>query len=194
MNFDINEKKYTNNWFDNQITNFDLLTEYKDKPVNFLEIGSWEGRSTCWMLDNILTDKNSTITCIDSWGGGWEHSDHSMNEVENRFLSNTKEYSHKIQIIKSESKSALLSIQNKKNHYDFIYIDGGHTMLNVLEDCILSFDLLKSGGIMAFDDYLWGSGVSEHLLPKKAIECLLFALQDKITIIKINYQVWIRKK
>ena len=38
--------------------------------------------------------------------------------------------------------------------YDFIYIDGGHSTVDVLEDAILSFRLAKPGAIIAFDDYL----------------------------------------
>jgi hypothetical protein len=33
------------------------------KPKNVLEIGSFEGRSTCWLLEN--TD--AKVTCVDTW-------------------------------------------------------------------------------------------------------------------------------
>ena len=44
-----------------------------------------------------------------------------------------------------------------KNYYDFIYIDGDHTNEGVFIDSVLSFPLLKNGGIIIFDDYLWSS-------------------------------------
>lgn len=195
MNFNKDNKEYTNDWFDHQLAFFqNFLSQYKDKEVNFLEIGSWEGRSTCWMLDNILTNTKSKITCIDSWGGGWEHQDLDMRKVEERFLSNIKENSHKVEVIKSSSKDGLISIQNRKNYYDFIYVDAGHTMLDVIQDGILSFDLLKSEGILAFDDYGWSLDQEVHLIPKLGIDSLLIAWKDKYNIIAKNYQVWITKK
>ena len=39
---------------------------------------------------------------------------------------------------------------------DFIYVDGSHQAHDVLCDAILSFKLLRVGGIVCFDDYLWG--------------------------------------
>jgi hypothetical protein len=33
--------------------------------------------------------------------------------------------------------------------------DGSHRARDVLEDAVLSWPLLKVGGIMLFDDYLW---------------------------------------
>jgi hypothetical protein len=35
------------------------------RPVNFLELGSYEGRSTVWMLESLLTHPQSHITCVD---------------------------------------------------------------------------------------------------------------------------------
>ena len=63
MSFNKEGKEYTNDWFDHQLRYFNsILEEFKGKDVKFLEVGSWEGRSTCWMLDNILTSKDSSIT------------------------------------------------------------------------------------------------------------------------------------
>ena len=40
-------------------------------------------------------------------------------------------------------------------YFDFIYIDGSHQAPDVLFDALLGFELLRVGGIMVFDDYLW---------------------------------------
>ena len=39
--------------------------------------------------------------------------------------------------------------------YDIIYIDGSHATSDVLEDAVLSYRLLKPGGLLIFDDYHW---------------------------------------
>jgi hypothetical protein len=59
--------QFSSDWFSNALVNFDYITNYlqKQKTVDsILEIGSHEGRSTCWMLENMLSD-TGTITCID---------------------------------------------------------------------------------------------------------------------------------
>lgn len=46
-------------------------------------------------------------------------------------------------------------MEGGENKFDFIYVDGLHLSQDVLYDALLSFDLLKVGGILIFDDYLW---------------------------------------
>lgn len=44
----------------------------------------------------------------------------------------------------------------RNERFDFIYVDGSHRSPDVIYDAILSFGLLKKGGIMIFDDYQGG--------------------------------------
>lgn len=190
-------KNFKFNWFDGQVPLFNhFLSSYKNKEdLRFLEIGSFEGKSTCWCLDNILTGTNSKITCIDSWEGGFEHSEITMSDIEKSFLFNINDRKNDVEILKGLSRNCLLSIQDRLNYYDFIYVDGGHTLKDVLTDAVLCFHLLKKGGIMAFDDYPWGS--EEFPLDKRpqlGIDCFLVGWKDDIELIYKDYQVWIRKK
>jgi hypothetical protein len=63
-----------------------------------------------------------------------------------------------------------------------------------LLDAELSWPLLKSGGIMAFDDYTWGRNLPPAHTPRPGI--LLFTERHKAEIdtLVINDQYWIRKK
>ena len=45
-----------------------------ERELHALEVGSWEGRSACWLLQNILKHENSTLHCIDTWSGSAEHT------------------------------------------------------------------------------------------------------------------------
>ena len=63
--------KFTTDWF---IENLPIWERYlihlaNQPEINVLEIGSWEGMSACWLLDNILTHDSSRITCIDTFDG-----------------------------------------------------------------------------------------------------------------------------
>jgi len=190
--------EFTNQWFDGNIPTFKKhLFNYIGKDVNVLEIGSWEGRSTCWLMENILTSEKSRLTCIDTWQGGEEHKvmPIEMKDVETRFLGNTEPFHSRMEIIKANSKDGLISIRDRVEYYDFIYIDGGHTMYDVLTDCVLSFDLLKSGGIMAFDDYKWClNQFHPSKTPYAAVNALVTSLHGKIETIHNDFQYWIIKK
>jgi predicted O-methyltransferase YrrM len=78
--------------------------------------------------------------------------------------------------------------------YDFVYIDGCHWTINVLEDAVLGFRLLKRGGIMAFDDYLWDDPEwNQEGRPKEAVDAFLAIYAANIEVIHHEDQVWIRK-
>lgn len=187
-------KNFTNTWFDIAKPLFTQLLS-QIRITKALEIGSYEGASTCWLLQNHLKDSNSKITCLDSWEGGAEHSDIDMNAVYTRFLSNVKDFEDKVEILKGYSFDILVSLQDRNSYYDFIYVDGGHTAKDVIGDAVLSFPLLKSGGIMAFDDYVWGYGKLPNAdVPKHSIDLFLEAYSSEIEVMHIGHQVWIKKK
>ena len=170
------------------------MKELKDKPnLHFLEIGSFQGRSTVWLLENILTNDTSTITCIDTFEGSIEHVIAFQNDIKNLFdifSHNISKFKNKVNIIKDKSQLALKQINEQ---YDFIYIDGDHKASSVLEDAILSFSLLKKDGIMIFDDYMW-FGMETYIdNPKPAIDAFLDIYADKITVLYKGYQVLIKK-
>jgi predicted O-methyltransferase YrrM len=186
---------FTVDWFSYNIQIWThYLNEFKNKSnLHFLEIGSFQGRSTVWLLENILTDDTSAITCIDTFEGSIEHTIHFQNDIKNLFdifSHNISKFKNKVNIIKDKSQDALKKINEQ---YDFIYIDGDHKASSVIEDAILSFPLLKKGGIMIFDDYLWFQMKKFIDNPKVAIDAFLEIYADKITILYKNHQVIIEK-
>jgi hypothetical protein len=64
----------------------------------------------------------------------------------------------------------------------------------VLLDAELSFPLLKSGGIMAFDDYTWGVELSFGLSPALGIDLFLSRHGKEYKLLAIGAQIWIQKK
>ena len=186
---------FTQDWFSCYIHNWThFLKELKDKPnLRFLEIGSYQGRSTVWLLENILTDDTSSITCIDTFEGSAEHLidfQHDLLTLFQVFSHNISKFKNKVNIIKNKSQIALKQLNEQ---YDFIYIDGDHTASSVIEDAILSFPLLKKGGIMIFDDYMWSCHKTPIDDPKPAIDSFLLIYADKINVLFINTQVIIQK-
>lgn len=189
-------KKFTVDWFSSHIPKFDnILKCFKSKnDINFLEIGSFEGRSSCWFFENYINDsENSTLTCVDTWEGSMEHNQSHKNSIWDIFNFNIQEY-NKDKIIVKRGKSRDVLKHLNENYYDFIYVDGSHTSRDVLEDAVLSFDLLKQGGVMTFDDYLWQMFSDPVLNPKIGVDSFLSSYKNELEVIEYDYQVSIVKK
>ncbi len=185
-------RQYKNDWFTANIPYFEKLLD-KTKIKNVLEIGSYEGLSTNYIFDNY---PDAIVTCIDNWESGFEYIEAKidMKPVYDRFLSNTKEHSSRLEILKGYSADQLIKINHRRDFYDFVYVDGGHTALDVIQDLILSFPLLKVGGIMGMDDYEWGVNTDPtHKIPKYAINLFALAYKEKTEILAVGSQFWIKK-
>lgn len=185
-------------WFSNNIqtwTKF-IKPEFKGKPdLNFLEIGSFEGRATLWMLENLLTQKTSKITCVDTFQGSMEHADiDGINNLEARFRANLSTYIDKGQVEVFVGKSQEILPKLFNNKFDFIYIDGSHVAHDVITDATMSWIILKNNGILVFDDYEWNAYKEPYLCPKIAIDSFTSIYKHKIDILHKGYQVIIKKK
>ena len=83
---------------------------------------------------------------------------------------------------------------NFKEAYDFIYIDADHTAASVLLDAELSWPLLKSGGVLAFDDYTWGRHLPPSKTPRPGILLFIDKHKEELDTLVINDQYWIKKR
>ncbi|MEE3718352.1 hypothetical protein V2H45_16550 [Tumidithrix elongata RA019] len=63
--------QFTQDWFSWNIPTWEVyFSKFRNMPhLNFLEVGCWEGRATCWLLENVLTAPTHAITCIDTFAG-----------------------------------------------------------------------------------------------------------------------------
>lgn len=190
--------EFTNNWFGPNIPVWRQIID-ANKPARILEIGSFEGRSTCWLIEACATLADIEVVCIDTWGGGIEHQpgggrEAQMSEVEARFHRNIaiarSRVPHKaeVRLCKDLSSQALAGLiaERRPEPFDLIYIDGSHQAPDVLTDAVLAFQLLKVRGVMIFDDYLWSMdrpGTQDVLMmPKPAIDAFLNIFQRKMNL------------
>ena len=147
----------TENWYLNNLIYWRLLGKkfhFFNKKMNILEIGSFEGASTCFFLHNF---KNSNIYCVDTWSEnyteGTSNKNYNFSEIEKRFDKNTSEYNARIKKFKMTSDSFFLQ-KEYKNYFDVIYIDGAHDYESVVKDAVNSLIFLKKDGVLIFDDFL----------------------------------------
>lgn len=161
--------------------------------LNFLQIGTYTGDCSKWLLDNALTMPGSRLVDVDTWEGSEESAHKSMNfsDVEKVYDEKIAGYSN-VTKYKGTSESFL---NTAKNHeFDFIYIDGDHTADGVYKDATQSFRTLKVGGLMAFDDYLWKHDSKDPVLePKMGIDKFMQEYSDKIRVHIVYTQVWLTK-
>lgn len=168
--------------------------------LHFLEIGSFEGRSVCWLLQNILTHDSSRITCIDLFEQGRSQGmyettglDSNLMSTEDRFDYNIQQTgaSHRMEKLKGNSHELLRSLS--LSQYDFIYIDGSHVAKDVLEDAVLAWPLLKTGGLLTFDDYQWQQDPDPRRCPQLGIDAFLQVYEGHYQIINKAYQITLEK-
>ena len=164
----------------------------------FLEIGSFEGRSTVWIMENMMR-KGDYLLCIDTWKGGEEHSAEDMSAVFERFKANVAIAKEKtgvsIGVARGTSVQRLAEeLAEWAGTYDFIYIDGSHIAKDVLTDACMAWPLMKPKGIMVFDDYMWGDPRDILHRPKPAIDAFTNLFAEELNIVHVGYQLVVQKK
>ena len=196
------EHLYSQDWFTHNTTNFtdctDRLRNEFGEVSSILEIGCYEGRGTCWMLENMLSD-TGTIICIDPFMGvdnGQADPTVRDSVLESRFNHNvnlSKKSTQTVSVIPTVSYTSLATLISSGAQFDFIYVDGSHSADEVLADAVMAFGLLKKNGYMIFDDYLWKAAPDSLDRPKMSIDAFVNMFQKHIEVKLINYQYVIQK-
>lgn len=196
---EMSQLTFSNRWFQSHIPIWKQLIA-KLKPSKILEIGSFEGQSTCWLIENCAGERPLYFHCVDTWEGGKEHQTGEryatdMSAVEERFNQNIAISKSKaanpvsLTVHKDFSHRALSKLLAAGHEHSFclVYVDGSHQAADVLSDAILSFHLTRKGGLLIFDDYLWQAeraGNQDHFnMPKPAIDSFVNVFHRKLKII-----------
>jgi len=123
-----------------------------------LEIGSWTGLSAV-IIGEVVQRMKGTHYCVD-WFKGTSDNDGYLQEtsqkynIKERFLNNIKyfELDDTIKLIEMKSNEAVKLFDN--DSLDFIFIDGDHSELGVMQDITLWLPKLKIKKYMCGHDYL----------------------------------------
>ena len=79
--------KFTQDWFSHNIPVWEQLKSLLPERKSFLEIGSFEGRSAVWIVENMM-NPGDWIDCVDTWEGSEEHKNGELSGAEDRFDHN----------------------------------------------------------------------------------------------------------
>lgn len=113
------------------------------KRSHFVEVGSWKGKSACFMAVEIINShKSIKFDCVDCWLEEKAYSE---------FIKNTRPVSGSINVVKQYSKEASKYYLN--NSLDFVFIDAHHTYKAVTEDIKYWYPKVRPGGILAGHDF-----------------------------------------
>ena len=195
----ISKLKFSNDWFTSQIPYWDLMFEklgFQNKSsISALEIGSWEGLSSLFFLQTL---KKSKLICVDTWEGADEHrslektTKEILSNIEINFDKNLTSVADRLTKFKGTSFSYFYQ-NNSKECFDFIYIDGSHYCDDVIIDAIKCFEMLKVGGVMIFDDYLWQYYPNYRHNPASAINAFLKMKKGSYKVIHVYWQIIIQR-
>jgi tetratricopeptide (TPR) repeat protein len=156
------------------------LQPWYARAIQVLEIGSFEGMATCWLLDYVLTHPNAGITCIDLY-------------FQNNFARNIAQTQSESKVTKISGDSHQILGTLPVNSYDIIYIDGCHLAEHVKQDAILSWKLLKNRGLLIFDDYLLEEPNHPEQNTKLGVDDFLASITNRYQICHQGYQLLIEK-
>lgn len=186
-NFVGTQYRLANNWFAHVDAN-----EYCNKPINYLEIGTFYGANLFSVAQTYGSHGESKLYCIDPWEDYDDYPEYKNEQstIFDTFMRNVDQsgVKDKISITRGYSNSEIPKFDD--NFFDIIYIDGNHEPEYVLEDAVLSFRKLKTNGIMIFDDYGWGGPD----LTKRGVDGFLNGFHKRIQYLgECQSQVFIKK-
>ena len=174
--------QFTQDWFTHNIPiwkrHLQEFTGIADFQV--VEIGSFQGMSACWLLDNILTHPTAKITCIDLY-------------FQEHFKGNIVKTGAADRVIELQGYSQDLLVNLTSQYYDVAYIDGCHKPTSALQDAILSWRLVKVGGLMIFDDYEFTFPDSPEQDTKIGIDVFLEMFGSQLEVVHKGYQLIVKK-
>lgn len=190
---------FSNDWFSGNIpywaATFETHGLHSRSEVQALEIGSWEGRSSHFLLEHL---PHARLTCVDTWQGADEHkalkaaNRDTLSKVESTFDRNLSAHAARVTKFRGSSLS-YFEADRRSKVYDLIYVDGSHHADDVVTDAIQSFRLLKVGGLLIFDDYFWGYYRHTRNNPATAINGFLRLKRGAYRIVRFYYQIIIEK-
>jgi predicted O-methyltransferase YrrM len=181
--------RFTEDWFSWNVPVWEkAMAPYRGKQnLHYLEVGTFEGRSAFWMLENVLTDPSSRLTLIDPFIGEYREIFHANLELSGA----------EARVAVGAGFSQLELRKLPVESFDLVYIDGSHNGADVLEDAVLAWRLVKHGGLLLFDDYRWEGWKQAEPLdnrPGPALDTFYEIYGKHFELVHNGYQLILRRK
>lgn len=141
-----------------------------DDELKILVIGSYEGRSSVWFVENMLRHPGSEIYCVDNFSklSQIESSPNSSAEVVFNFNMSVSPHPEKVRLLKKDSRIVMPMMCHDRLSFDIIYVDGSSATLDVINDGTYALHLLKPKGVVIFGP----SSLEDGSSVKRAVDIL----------------------
>lgn len=155
-------------WFNMENQYSELLDLVPDGGI-FVELGVWRGRSTSYIVTEIVNKgKDVKFFAVDAFKGAVKSPDpyeitsyQNSGDVMEDFLKNTSHLKDHFNFIVNESDLAAGSFENES--VDVIFLDAGHSYEAVKDDIKAWLPKMKNGSMMSGHDFNW-EGVRNAVL------------------------------
>ncbi len=181
------------NWTNDLPQNTNAKVTFVSMLANFvayaeceiLEVGTFAGTSVIGMLQYL---PNAHATTIDNWVNC---DDCPGARVEQVFFENINAAgeSRRVTALKGDSDIVLKYLREQNKWYKFIYIDGSRDPAIRYTDCLLSWELLETNGIMAINGYVSGEP-DNHA---KCVNNFLGEIAGRYIILETGHRLFIKK-
>ena len=173
-------------------SNINFIFEKYGVPNTMIEIGCYEGITTCWVAEiGKIHNNKFKIYAIDPHTTINNNHAFDFDIIKRTFEYNISKSLGNIVYINKYSYEGLVDLIQQKETAEFIFVDGDHTSAAVLEDMILSWRLLPVGGVMLCDDSIGWKWIDEkgnspvQLSPRMGIEMFIQANWHKLELIHL---------
>ena len=130
---------------------YDIRNSIEKDEVNFLEIGTHYGASSCLMLSN---PKKTNVCSIDLPYFPCGDADSAPNYIQNNVIKfGLPQNNFNLILGNSRDKTTINEVKEKLSSVDILFIDGDHSYDAIIDDFLNYKDLLNNGGYIIFDDY-----------------------------------------
>lgn len=166
------------------------VDQFASRPIKYLEIGTLHGANLLSVLTSYASHPGSIAHCIDPWCDYSEYTEYQGKQDVNytTFMNNLTSSGLHDKVVVHRGYSYDEVPKFERDLFDLIYVDGNHNPDAVMEDAVLSFRILKVGGIMIFDDY-WPNSP-----PADGIDGFVRAYRDRIRVVgKTAQQMFIQR-
>lgn len=189
--------EFTVNWHNEpHVWRKHLVPRFAGRPCRALEIGCFEGRTACWLLDHVLTCNASYLHCVDPYAYNGDDSESRreadayaapMDDVMRRLRANLEPYGGKARHWRMTSDRFFSAASEER--YELIAVDGMHSALPTLRDLVHAWQRLTPGGLLVVDDLQWeGRDGFQSYGPQRALDALLGCVpHDDVRILHRQY-------
>lgn len=183
---------FTSDWFTPKLGPWEehVVPRYRgSSSQKWIDVGSYEGRSALWVLDNLLGPLGQ-VYCVDvfddylpglEWWGARGYPA--------RFDKNTAAAQEDHRVVKCRGLTHEVLASLDRVVFDGAYLDGDHLESSVERDLALLWPKLRKGAVLVCDDY----GCEDQPGARRAVDSFLAARRGEYELLHSGFQAILLK-